>query len=69
MKNKIFGILLSLSVLLSVLFTALLPIVSYADEQIIYIGSAREFLDFAEKCSFDAWSKGKSFALSADITL
>ncbi|MBP3401823.1 MAG: hypothetical protein J6K85_02060 [Clostridia bacterium] len=69
MKNKIFGILLSLSVLLSVLFTALLPIVSYADEQIIYIGSAREFLDFAEKCSFDAWSKGKSFALSADISL
>ncbi len=69
MKNKIYSILLSLSISLSLIFGAMLPIVSFADEDIIYISNAREFIEFSKSCSFDAWSRGKSFALSSDISL
>lgn len=69
MKNRIFSFLLSLSVVLSLLFTAFCPVISYAYNDIVYISTADEFLKFAENCSFDAWSRGKSFALTADISL
>lgn len=69
MKNKIFGVLLSLCISISILFSAMLPIVSYADNSIIYIDTADEFIEFSKNCSFDAWSKDKNFVLTADISL
>lgn len=63
--NKIY----SFVICLSLIFTLLLPVISSAEVGTVYIGSAEELLEFAEKCSLDSYSRGKSFALSADISL
>ncbi len=38
-------------------------------QETVSIGTAAEFLDFAEQCKTDTWSQGKHFVLTADIHL
>ena len=64
-RRKTFAAALCFSILLSLI----LPVVSFADDGIIYIGSTEELLELAENCSLDSYSVGKSFALTADISL
>ena len=40
-----------------------------AEEAVISISTAEEFLDFARACTLDVWSQGKTFSLQADISL
>lgn len=39
------------------------------DEATITISTVEEFLDFAENCKLDTWSKDKTFVLTADLDL
>lgn len=68
-KMKILCAILSFSMVFTLLLPLLSPIVSFADNETILISSADDFIDFAKNCSYDLWSKGKSFLLTADIDL
>lgn len=68
-KKKFGAIFASALVSLCVLLELCLPIISYASDETIYIGTKEELLSFAKSCSYDEWSKGKSFKLTADISL
>lgn len=69
MKNKIIALTITVCVLVSLIIPLAMPLISFADESIIYINDADEFIEFAKKCSYDAWSIGKTFVLNADISL
>ena len=69
MKNKIISLALSLSLILSVFAMGFAPIVSHAAEEEILISTADELVDLAKKCSYDAWSIGKTVVLTRDISL
>ena len=67
--NKIISAILTLCLTLSLSAGLLTPIISYAADDTVYIKTAEEFIEFSKNCSLDSWSKGKSFALGADISL
>lgn len=71
MKNKIriIATLLYLAILVTLMAPLMLTTVAFAEGEVISIGSAEELLDFARKCSYDAFSVGKTVVLSADISL
>lgn len=71
MKNKtrFSALSLVLCIILTLALSAFSPIISFADEDVIYIYTAEEFTEFAKKCSYDSWSVGKSFVLKNDISL
>lgn len=69
MKKTKISFALLISFIMSLFLAALAPIISFADSYVVYINSKEDFLEFAKSCSYDAWSRGKSFALSADISL
>ena len=68
-KMKILSGILSVSMVFTLLLPLLSPVVSFADSETILINSADDFINFAKNCSYDLWSKGKSFLLTADIDL
>ena len=68
-KNKIVALSVSVCILISLIIPLALPMVSFANEGTIYINNADEFIEIAKKCSYDAWSIGKTIALGADISL
>ena len=68
-SNKIISMALSLILFFGLLAGTLNPIVSYADESVVYIDSAEDFVSFASNCSYDLWSRGKTFVLTNDISL
>ena len=68
-KNRIVALSVSVCILISMIIPLALPMVSFADEETIYINNADEFIEIAKKCSYDAWSIGKTIALGADISL
>lgn len=61
MKRKIFA----LQMVLCLCLTAVLPVL--AEETVITIGNAEEFAAFAQNCTLDAWSEGKTVRLTGDI--
>lgn len=71
MKNKIriIATLLSLSILITLLAPLMLTTVAFAEGEVISIGSAEELVELAKKCSYDAFSIGKTVVLEADISL
>ena len=70
MKNKrIFGLSIVFCILMTLLLQVASPIIGYAEEDLYVIDTTEEFLKFAKKCSYDAWSKDKVFTLNADISL
>ena len=60
---------LSLCILFTLLIQLFLPTVALANDGTIYIRNADELIDFAKKCSYDAYSIGKNVVLCADISL
>lgn len=68
-KNKIISLVLSVSLILSVFSICLPPLVSQAADETIYINTAEDLIDLAKKCSYDAWSIGKTVILNEDISL
>ena len=69
MKNKIISGIIAITMMITLCIPVLSPIVSFASEGTIYIYTTEEFLDFAKKCSYDAWSKNKQIILKNDISL
>lgn len=67
--NKIISLLLSVSITLSILTVGFAPIISSASEETIYIESAEDLISLSKKCSYDAWSIGKTVILKTDISL
>lgn len=63
--RKLFAAFLALTLLLSIA----LPASALNDDDTIYISTVEEFLQFAQDCSFDAWSWGKTVHLKNDIAL
>lgn len=61
MKRKIFA----LQMVLCLCLTAVLPVL--AEETVITIGNAEEFAAFAQNCTLDTWSEGKTVRLTDDI--
>ena len=68
-KSRILALTVSLCIVLSLLVQIFLPLVSFADDGVIHIKNAEDFLEFAKDCSYDAWSEGKSVILESDISL
>ncbi len=68
-KNRIIALSMSVCILVSLIIPIALPLVTFASDEVVYINNADEFIDFAKKCSYDAWSIGKTFILNADISL
>ncbi len=62
--KKIFALLLTMALL-----GASLPPAAAAPSDELRIGSAEELIAFAEKCSLDSWSRGKTVVITADIDL
>lgn len=58
----------SLLLALCLLAGAALPMARGAEDEIT-ISSAEELLDFAGRCALDAWSRGKTVRLTADLDL
>lgn len=71
MKNnkKIISLLLSLSLVFLISAPLFSPIISYAAAETIYIESAEDLMELSHKCSYDAWSVGKTVVLTKDISL
>ena len=68
-NNKFIALSVSVCILISLIIPLALPMVSFANDEAIYINNADEFIEIAKKCSYDAWSIGKTIALGADISL
>lgn len=69
MRNRILSLILTFSVVFSLLLSASSPIVAHAEGETVLIESAEDFISFAKNCSYDLWSKGKTFFLTNDIDL
>ena len=68
-NTKKISLLLTVSMIFALIMQCFVPVVSYAGDETIYIDSAADLVDLAKKCSYDAWSIGKTVVLTADITL
>ncbi|MBO5556582.1 MAG: hypothetical protein J5927_05305, partial [Oscillospiraceae bacterium] len=59
-----------LALLLVLLLTlTLLPVLAFADEDVTEIATGADFVRFAQGCALESFSKGRRFALAADIDL
>lgn len=61
--------LLAALLILPLLLGLALPAGALDDADTVYISTVEEFLQFAQDCSFDAWSWGKTVYLKNDIAL
>lgn len=68
-KNKILWSSVVICLLLTVVLQTTGPILCFAEEDLRSIDSAEDLISFAKKCSYDAWSRGKTFTLTCDISL
>lgn len=60
--------ILSLILTAVLMFTAAVPALA-AEENVITISSAEDLLELSNLCALDAWSKGKTVVLAADLSL
>ena len=67
--NRKISLALALTMIFATFMGVLSPIISYASDETVYISSADDLRNFAKKCSYDAWSKGKTVILTEDISL
>ena len=66
MRNKR---LASLSLLLALALQLWAPALAAGEGDTIYIGSADDLRSLAARCSYDAWSEGKTVVLQRDVSL
>ena len=68
-KNKSIALSISICIIFTLLIQMFLPLVSFAEEETIYIKSADDLISLSKSCAYDAWSVGKNILLSNDISL
>lgn len=68
-SNRILSGVLSFCLLFTLLIQVFTTVISFAADETIYISDTAQFIEFAKKCSFDAWSVGKTVILTGDISL
>ncbi|MBE7002897.1 MAG: hypothetical protein E7425_01250 [Ruminococcaceae bacterium] len=69
MKNKLLSRALSLALLLAMLCQFGAAAAAAGDPDTVYLNNANALRAFAEHCSYDAWSEGKTVVLQCDIAL
>ena len=67
--NKRFSRLLALALSLVLGLSLSLPALAAGEDDIIYIHTAKDLCAFSDSCAYDAWSRGKTVLLTADISL
>lgn len=67
--NKRSSRLLALALLLVLSLSLSLPALAAGEDGIIYIHTAKDLCAFSDSCAYDAWSRGKTVLLTADISL
>ena len=54
MKKSKISVILLFTIITSIFLSALAPLVSYAEEETIYISNKAELVEFAKSCSLDS---------------
>ena len=67
--NKRFSRLLALALSFMLGLSLSLPALAAGEDDIIYIHTAKDLCAFSDSCAYDAWSRGKTVLLTADISL
>ena len=67
--NKLSSRLLALALSLVLSLSLSLPALAAGEDGIIYIHTAKDLCAFSDSCAYDAWSRGKTVLLTADISL
>lgn len=69
MKRKLFAAVMALLLLTGLCPNAFAAELEETEPEVLRIGSAEDFLAFAENCVLDSWSQNKQVLLTADISL
>lgn len=69
MKRKLFAAAMALLLLTGLCPNAFAAELEETEPEVLRIGSAEDFLAFAENCALDSWSQGAQVQLLADISL
>ncbi|MDY4508758.1 MAG: GLUG motif-containing protein [Candidatus Faecousia sp.] len=69
MKRKLFAAVMALLLLTGLCPNAFAAELEETEPEVLRIGSAEDFLAFAENCALDSWSQGAQVQLLADISL
>ena len=67
--NKLSSRLLALALSLVLSLFLSLPALAAGEDGIIYIHTAKDLCALSDSCAYDAWSRGKTVLLTADISL
>ena len=67
--NKRSSRLLALALSLVLSLSLSLPALAAGEDDIIYIQTAKDLCALSDSCAYDAWSRGKTVLLTADISL
>lgn len=67
--NKLSSRLLALALSLVLSLSLSLPALAAWEDGIIYIHTAKDLCALSDSCAYDAWSRGKTVLLTADISL
>ena len=67
--NKRSSRLLALALSLVLSLSLSLPALAAGEDDIIYIHTAKDLCALSDSCAYDAWSRGKTVLLTADISL
>lgn len=67
--NKRSSCLLALALSLVLSLSLSLPALAAGEDGIIYIHTAKDLCALSDSCAYDAWSRGKTVLLTADISL
>ncbi|MFR2023241.1 MAG: hypothetical protein ACLS6C_08245 [Clostridia bacterium] len=67
--NKRSSRLLALALSLVLSLSLSLPALAAGEDGIIYIHTAKDLCALSDSCAYDAWSRGKTVLLTADISL
>ena len=67
--NKHSSRLLALALSLVLSLSLSLPALAAGEDGIIYIHTAKDLCALSDSCAYDAWSRGKTVLLTADISL
>lgn len=67
--NRLIAFLLVASLIVSMILSLAPVAFAAGDPEVIYINTAEDFAELAERCTLDTWSQGKRVILQADISL
>ncbi len=68
-SNKRFSRLIALLLSLVMGFSLCLPVLAAGEDEVVYIRTAEDLCALSEQCAYDAWSRGKTVVLTADLSL